>query len=871
MRKSTTLFFFIVLFTSMSIFAQRYTISGTVKDASTGEALVGASVTIPSLTAGAMAGSNGSYTIENIPSGTYEFVVSYIGYTRQTKNLKVTGNVTFNFDLENSGILIQETVVKGTRATLRETPVAFTEISGKNIEMQLASRDLPMVLAASPSVYASMEGGGAGDANMIVRGFDQKNVAVMINGVPVNDMEGKTVYWSNWAGLGDVTENAQILRGLGYTPYSVSAVGGVVNVQTKGIGSIENMYRVRAEAGSWGLAKLSASFSQKIGSNFGVVGLLSRKYQDGYAIETYLHEWTYYFAIGGVFGDHSLELQFVGSPQEHGQRSTNATIETWEKYGKDYNANVGRLNGGWYNERINKYHKPAFNLNWNWQLSKGTTLSTVAYYSPGRGWGSGVLGSSVSTITTGEWAGYKDYDKVYNVTNATIDPTYSTAAYGTAGQKRAKTGNRINWNSHNWFGLVSTFKTALDPTLTLTAGIDGRYYIGMHYQEVRDLIGGDYYVDIYKDGTGGDINNKTKIARVGDVVAYNYEGHVRNLGGFGQLEYKGTDLTAFVNVSAATVGQQREDFFNYTPDSPLRKSEWVNFTAYTLKTGVNYNFDQNHSTYVNIGYFATPPTLSSVFVGYNSTLANTQYKNTKNEKVLGFEFGYQYATPEILVKLNAFYTKWENRAFTTSKTDALGNVINTNIMGATQVHQGLEIEAAYQIMRGLEFRLTGSILKAKYQNDVNAVVTADNGTVLSNVVSYIDGLNVYGMPLQQVTAALNYNLNIGYGINIYINPEYRFNGSQYATFNADKRTNINDRSQSWRVPDYGMIDLHFGTNVYFTDFMIKNVNLSMHIFNLLDYKDYITYAYDGTDHSTSKASVYYGRPRWTNLSLSVGF
>ena len=630
MRKSTTFFFIIMLIASMSLYAQRYTVSGTVKDAATGEALIGATVAIPQISAGAMTGSDGSYTIENVPAGTYEFAVSYIGYTKVTKNLKVAGNLTYNFTLENSGILLQETVVSGTRATLRETPVAFSQVSGKQIETELASRDLPMALATTPSVYATLGGGGGGDANMVVRGFDQKNIAVMINGVPVNDMEGKTVYWSNWAGLGDVTEDAQVLRGIGYTPYSVASVGGVVNIITKGIGSIENSAKAKYEMGSDHLSKLSLAFNQKVGKNFSFTGLLSRKTSDGYAIGLYYQEWTYYFAVGGIFGNHSLELQFVGSPQEHGQRGSSNSIAKWNQYGKDFNFNVGMLHGQYYNEYVNKYHKPAFNLNWNWQINKGTNLATVFYYSPGRGWGSGYLGKAASIISSGVNAGLKDYDAVWNTNSTNVDATYSKAQYGTAGLHRSLTVNRINWNSHNWFGLVSNFSTALSPTIKLTLGIDGRYYVGMHYQEIRDLLGGDYYVDVYKNGTGGDINNPLKIAKVGDNVGYNYEGHVRQLGGFGQVEYRDGKISTFVNVSAATVGDQREDFFNYTSNDPLRTSPWVNFTAFTAKTGFNYNFDNNHSAYFNVGYFSTPPTLSNIFIGYNSTMANTQYKNTVN-------------------------------------------------------------------------------------------------------------------------------------------------------------------------------------------------------------------------------------------------
>ena len=52
------------------------------------------------------------------------------------------------------------------------------------MEIRLGSQDIPMSLNMTPSVYATGQGGGAGDARINVRGFNQRNVAVMINGVP---------------------------------------------------------------------------------------------------------------------------------------------------------------------------------------------------------------------------------------------------------------------------------------------------------------------------------------------------------------------------------------------------------------------------------------------------------------------------------------------------------------------------------------------------------------------------------------------------------------------------------------------------------------------------------------------------------------
>ena len=87
--------------------------------------------------------------------------------------------------------------------TSETTPVAYTNVSKEEMEIRLGSQDIPLILNTTPSVYLLVNKVVAGDARINIRGFNQRNVAVMINGVPQNDMENGWVYWSNWDGVGD--------------------------------------------------------------------------------------------------------------------------------------------------------------------------------------------------------------------------------------------------------------------------------------------------------------------------------------------------------------------------------------------------------------------------------------------------------------------------------------------------------------------------------------------------------------------------------------------------------------------------------------------------------------------------------------------
>ena len=107
--------------------------------------------------------------------------------------------------------MLNEIQVVSDIAIDRETPVAFTTIPVKKINEELASQDIPMLLNSTPGVYATQGGGGDGDTELLL-GVLTKNVAVMIDGIPVNDMENGWVYWSNWFGLDAVTSNIQVQR-----------------------------------------------------------------------------------------------------------------------------------------------------------------------------------------------------------------------------------------------------------------------------------------------------------------------------------------------------------------------------------------------------------------------------------------------------------------------------------------------------------------------------------------------------------------------------------------------------------------------------------------------------------------------------------
>ena len=122
--------------------------------------------------------------------GNYQVTASYIGYDPVTENITITDkDVVITFRLAENNATFTEVEIVADVAVERETPIAYSTIKETTIRESLAGRDfathptkrpafMPMLAAAVPEIR-----------EITIRGFSQNNVAVMVNGVPVNDME----------------------------------------------------------------------------------------------------------------------------------------------------------------------------------------------------------------------------------------------------------------------------------------------------------------------------------------------------------------------------------------------------------------------------------------------------------------------------------------------------------------------------------------------------------------------------------------------------------------------------------------------------------------------------------------------------------
>jgi len=727
-------------------------VKGIAWDGDMKEAMVGANAVVKGTTNGVTSNYDGSFQL-SVPAGSSTIEISFIGYTTVDKQITVKDGETVDLGrivLKSDAVGLQEIQLVADVAVARKTPVAVSTVSALQIQENLGSQEFPEVMKTTPGVYSTKKGGGLGDSRINIRGFSQENIAVMINGIPVNDMENGRVYWSNWAGLSDATRSVQIQRGLGASKLAINSVGGTMNILTQPSESKPGGF-IEASSTEYGMFRGKVGVSTGLlKSGTAVTAIFGTTQGTGYIEQTWAEAYSYFLTVSQKLGEkHSLLFTLSGAPQRHGTRPYGKyNMFTYKQYENDvdrqYNANWGYLNGEKMNESENFYHKPQLGLNWFWDINDDTKLSTVAYASFGSGGGSGVFGTrpSNSNPATGERQGWDD---LY-----TENVASTTGSHGIL---------KNSMNNHQWVGLLSTLTHSFNDNVKLTAGLDGRHYKGEHYSEVKDLLGGQYFNDTKNSGNAD--------AKVGDKIYYHYDAYVSYIGAFAQVEYSTDDFSTFATGTVSNTTYNRTDYMNYvlddagnivdrhgneTKERVAADADAVNNLGYTFKVGANYNINENFNVFANTGYYSRAPFIQAVYLNYKNDL-NT---DMKNETVIGAELGAGYHYEKFAVKANLYYTKWQDRFLRTGYQVADGTYYTVNFTNLAETHTGVEIEMNYKVLPGMKLGMFGSFGNWIYKNDPTTDVLDEDNNFVERATVALDGLKVADAPQTQIGLTWDY-------------------------------------------------------------------------------------------------------------------
>jgi hypothetical protein len=892
-------------------------ITGEVSENATNQLLGGAKITLYNnegvVMKRAMSNSQGIYEMTDVTYGDYSITFKMMGFDSMVQEIQVSKPVmTVNFYIGASQEY-REIKVIGNLAGSQNVPVAVTKIPLQKITEELGSRDLPMLLNGTPGVYATQQGGGDGDARINVRGFDQRNVGVMIDGVPVNDMENGAVYWSNWFGLDAITAQMQVQRGLGATKIAMPSIGGTINIITQGV-SNKPGGSFRQEYGTGNLLRSTLSYNTGMTkSGWGLTFSASYKQADGWVYGTPSQGKFGYIKVSKKVDKHLMTLSAFAAPQEHGQRSYTQAIQYFDEgTARDLGApidtnmifsNMGiRFNQHWgyqtngdgkkeiINERLNFYSKPQFTLKDFWTVNDKLSISNIAYVSVGRGGGTSIFNSSALLRDS---SGLINWDLVIkeNQVNSLFGTPNTDPIYHPTEIKSSQI-LYASINNHFWAGYLSQFNYTYSKKLEFSGGIDFRYYQGSHYQVITNLLGGDYFVST------ADKNDADPMQRVGDKIAKNAfnadrDGIVQWSGAFGQMEYTGKKLSYFVNVSGILNGYKGVDRFQkrvldlgdtilrigaldtityngVTYDASNKElkyyaTDWKFLPGFTFKSGLSYQVQKNATAYVNVGFLNRTPQFSNVID--NNT--NSFFGEIVNEKILSAEGGYNYAKEKFGFNVNAYATNWKNKPFpygvpVPDPNDPTES-IRVNINGLDAVHLGGEFDAAFKFNKKLSGDVMVSIGQWIWNSSKTVIIPQYDSLEFTFDAK---GVHVGDAAQTAMAASLRYEPFK----NVYFKVQLQYFDRYYANFDPFTLKGDDGGRDSWKMPSYTLVNVFAGYKIPFKTFTLLSTATITNALNTMFISDATNNRNDPYQNfDAQSASVMFGGGFRFNVSLAIQF
>jgi iron complex outermembrane receptor protein len=830
-------------------FAQTGTVTGKITDNDTKEPLIGVTVLVDGTNKGEITNLDGDFTIKGVPVGERIIRITYVGYEETEQTVTITENQPVSIgtiDLKTTSIGLQEVEVFANVIEDRRTPIAVSTIGEMEIDEQLGGMALAEIMNSTPGVYATQGDGSYGDAYLNIRGFGQEEVLFMINGVPTNDMENGIMYWTNFAGLSEVTRNMQVQRGLGASKLAVNSVGGTVNIVTTpsdrkkggnagitfGNGSFSNRVQLTLNSGlmksGWAITfQGSKTTAGDIFNNRdGYFSAANQGIREG----TYVDAYSYFLTASKKLSEnHTLLFSVFGAPANRGRAYNSNTAEYKKRGNYLYNSAMGYYNGQLLSVSQNYSHTPQATLMSAWNITDKLTLTTSAYASYATAYGTARNGAAEVLNTEG----YQDFDK-YEADNKaniqTVNNPYGMP-YGTS-VTGAQSTRYIEgrYNNHTWYGVISNINYQLDPTTSIVAGVDLRDYKATHYAKVEHLLGGEFVVDQFA-GVDNNLLTPNRIAYKGDKVRYDYDGNVRWGSAFTQLEKSIDKFDIFISANVARVQMWRvgnmwsgdTDFIN----NSFGASDKRVFNNYNVKAGLNYRIDGRHNLFINGGTFSRAPYMRNVFV--DSRYSNEFLAGLKNENIKSAEAGYSYRSGKFRANLNVYYTQWKDRilaneAFVDPRTEQ-----RQALSGIAALHKGIEFDFRYSPINSLEFQ--GAFTKGDWRWTSDAVAAYHDDVTNAEVEYarvYTKGLKVGN------TAQTTGFLGVHYkGIkDMYFGLRYNYFADLYESFNPEDRIQPGFK-QVRKLPNYFILDAYAG---YYLELGKMRSRFSVNVHNITNGK-----------------------------------
>ncbi len=545
--------------------------------------------------------------------------------------------------------------------------LSHADITREELEDRIGVADIPLLLEDTPGLHAwSDAGNGVGYTYLNIRGFDQKRVGVMIDGIPLNDPEDHQVYWVDLPDFVSSVRDVQVQRGITNSLGATTAIGGTVNLVTDMFTS-EPELRLSAMGGSYGTWKQSVSYQTGlVDGRFQSSLRLSRLESDGYRDRTGSELWGVFWSARWLTRNSTTRVK-IYTGREESQHGWNAAFE-------DDLAVNRRHNPETYEGAIDDFRQPHYELHHEWRLSDRVTARNSAYWIHGEGFYENLKeGEEAADFSLDALLGLAPDDEVDLVRRKNVDK------------------NQVGWVSH----------------------------LQLRHGGGRTIVGGDIY-DFHSDHWG----NVLRVAGVGhgpgeDLHYYDYTGDKQAWSVYVNEMWEavpGLTLLADLQFQHKRYRFKQDEVGNFTGDD--RHAYEVDYDFFNPKGGVHWElpsepFGGRAALYAHMGRTHREPTDGELFdtwdgpddVGVSPLFRHSvpvdedgdgdadylewSEPYVRHERAVNYELGAAWRGETLSLTVNGYWMDFDDEIIAYGAVDDDGAPIRGN--AEKTLHRGVEL------------------------------------------------------------------------------------------------------------------------------------------------------------------------------------
>lgn len=784
MKKLLLSIFFVLL--TLTSWAQSTTLRGIVVDAKTQKPLWNVTANLTNTNLSTTTNEQGEFVIPNPTPGSQVLLVNFTGYIQKRFALDISAEE----DVDLGTIYLEEDVTAEQQLSL--ITLTETDLGDDNSGSETTSG----LLQASRDAFQQAAAFNWGQARFRIRNLDNEYGNTFINGISMNKIYDGRPQYANWGGLNDATRNQEFINGSMPNDYSFGGILGTQAINTRAsfmrtgtrlsVSGTNTNYngRVMATYGS-GMTKNGWAYAAS-GSY--------RMAKEGFFEGTDYDAKSFFLAIEKkINSNHSLNLSAIYAQNSRGKNSPN-TQEVIDLMGYKYNSYWGWQNGKKRNSRDKDVEEPVFILSHYWNISEKSSLNTNVAYQFGK-----------ISNTRLDYNGAKNPDPTYyqNLPSYSLNyhdlsgayPVWAPDLEGAEKRRLAFLENpQINWNQlyfqnaggisvnalyadvmqDNQFTANTLFNTQISNVVGFNAGLTYRNLYSQNYQEMLDLLGGNYLLDkdlfLKEQYADADLNNPDRKVYEGDRYGYNYIMRANVVDLFTQFKFNFGKLDFYLGQNVSYTDYQREGLYRNAlyADSSFGRGQKLSFENYGFKGGATYKLTGQHIFNFNASYYTKAPSIRNSYS--NTRISDATVDGLTDEKVFGTDLNYIIRTPKLKGRIGGYFNEIKDAsevAFFYADgidldSDVSSDFVSEVTRNISKQSMGIEFGAEYQATKTIKLTAAANFGQAIYSDNADVYLNIDsrreNGLnpMVNYGTSYIKNYRVAGSPQQAYSLGIEY-------------------------------------------------------------------------------------------------------------------